>query len=113
MNPEVEKMLRELATQLGTTVEYLWKVMVSGQQVEGYTTLAFAVLYAIGAFVAYRIMKKIAAIEDWIEEPHTFFGAMMSFCATVVLLILAMSNLSGVPQKLFTPEYAALKELLK
>jgi hypothetical protein len=102
------KMLAVIATKLGTTVEYLWAVLVKQAVVASVTNI---IQYGILAFITYQVVKfyKDKDVED---SPALYIG----FITAVVLLgILWLAAFFSLPQTIngfINPEYEAIKTVL-
>jgi hypothetical protein len=114
MNEETLKFLRELASQLGTTAEHLWGVLVAQAPISGITflvltTLSLCVLGAIAFFIRREYKKPDG--EGNID--------LVIFCSMVFVFLGAFTlvgicvNADTVAAAFFNPEYWALQELLR
>jgi hypothetical protein len=110
MNEHTEVLIRELAAKMGTTVEYLWEVLVRQAYITGSVNIFFALfmLSAVAAalLVAHKMTKKW---KDSSDRAMVFLviitvGLFFSIGATILLYegIIALAN----------PEYWALMQVL-
>jgi hypothetical protein len=111
MNDQILNLIQTLATQLGTTTEYLWRVVVHAQVVGGIEDLVYASFWLIltigcGA-TCYAIGKNQKNLADSNLEIQIFLfsGACLFF---IFFLIEAAQGIDS----LLRPEYFALKEIL-
>ena len=81
MNPNlsgtVTNILMTLAEKLGTTVEYLWGVLIKQAFIEGIVNTIEVVIVSIILFVIYRFCKHIhikITEEDWDEGVYIAVG---------------------------------------
>ena len=103
MTPEISKALAELANKLGTSVEYLWPMMVKHEFVTSVTCLVVYTILSIVLFCAsYKCLKELRDGEDMV-------GAMLlSFVAGFAFSALAIVQIPDI----IVPEAAAIKSLL-
>lgn len=104
MNENTINLIRELATKLGTTSEYLVKVFVAKVQADARVSLLILSVFFVGVTTGAVFLHRLIARED--ENPVLiwiiwFFIAAFS-CAVV----------SGNLPKLISPEAYAIKEIL-
>lgn len=110
MNDATDKLLRDLAEKLGTTIDHLWAVMVRGAIVEGWIALIFAIL-SLGGIVAAGFLLRSAFQEE--EEPVGLAKGGIAAALLVALGVVFPINLYNAIFYLGSPEYAALKLLLR
>lgn len=103
MTPEISKALAELANKLGTSVEYLWPLMVKHALVTSVTTLVVCSIITIACLIAAHWSYKI------FKEEGDCLGLM--FGAALVAVMFASVALSCIPD-IIVPEAAAIKSLL-
>lgn len=109
MNEQMETLLRELAEQLGTTSEYLWQVLVAGQQAAAlYHGFLFVALAACGTGCV-KLATMARRAEDEVARD---LGAVLFGMASATFFGFAIANAASMLTPLFYPEYAALHELL-
>ena len=115
----VSELLTELAATLGTTIEYLWMVLIQQARVFVITYPVWVVLAF--TFFMFFLRNATKAIKGWdeftndetIKEPilettlSIIFGAL-----TVILLIVCLSQLELFITALLNPEYYALEKIL-
>lgn len=104
MTPEISKALAELANKLGTSVEYLWPMMVKHEVATSVTALVVGLIASIGFFfIAYKLFR--CANDDGCGD---FFPTILAACLG---LLLAVFPLTEIPD-IIVPEAAAIKSLL-
>lgn len=104
MTPEISKALAELANKLGTSVEYLWPMMVKHEVATSVTALVAGLVFSIGFFfLAYKLYR--CADDDVCGDT---FPAFLAACLG---LLLAVFSLTEIPD-IIIPEAAAIKSLL-
>ena len=103
MTPEISKALAELANKLGTSVEYLWPMMVKHEVATSVTTLvACSVISIAGFFAAYKLYRLIEKNEEVVLP--MLLSALLGLC-------LMPFGLAEIPD-IVVPEAAAIKSLL-
>lgn len=106
MNPEVTKLLSELAAKMGTTIEYLWPKLVGHAQAEA--TVLFWGLTILGGLIL------LAALACFLwglfgdGDEGSFFGAII---ATLLCVLAGIGAASQYADKRF-PEAAVIQKLL-
>jgi vacuolar-type H+-ATPase subunit I/STV1 len=110
MTEQTTALLRELATKLGTTTEYLWSVMVKGATVNGYINLVEAIFFgllllAIG-IVAGTIFRR--SEDEEVRVASVIAGGLLMVIVGVIFLVTVESAILGI----YSPEYVALKDIL-
>ena len=117
MNEEISTVVRELANELGTTVEYLWGVLVAQAPIYMVgSLLAHSVLIIISIFILRFLYKFIKYPPDsWDEEyiMGTIIGATVVSCVMTIFPILSL--IISIPTYItiiFNPEYWALQQIL-
>ena len=104
MTPEISKALAELANKLGTSVEYLWPLMVKHEVATSVTVMVAGLILSIGLFfIAYKLYRNTR--DDYYSDT---FPAIVVACLG---LILAVFSLAEIPD-IIVPEAAAIKSLL-
>ena len=103
MTPEISKALAELANKLGTSVEYLWPLMVKHELAKSVAGLvAFSVLSVVAFFCSYLCLKETRDGEEMIGTMLLALMAGVAFGAVAV----------GFIPDIIVPEAAAVKSLL-
>ena len=103
MTPEISKALAGLANKLGTSVEYLWPMMVKHEVAISVTTLVACSVFSVaGFFAAYKFYRLIE------QEEGVIFPMLM---AALLGLCLMLFGLVEIPD-IIVPEAAAVKSLL-
>lgn len=110
MEQEMVNLLKELATQLGTTTEYLWAVTIKQAYIQAYVSLIvclFPLVAMVGwaSLVFYCIKKKVDG------------DLITILCIVGLIALLASCALWGthIPQVIagfYNPEYWALDNIL-
>jgi ABC-type Fe3+ transport system permease subunit len=120
MNDQLQKALTELANKLGTSVQYLWKVLVSQAKTNAITDILMWVVLLLSGFVLYFLHKRFSKTneEDRYSsshydnnEPTQWIMAILGIC-WLVLLIACFVLVPDLVSSLFNPQYWALKEIV-
>jgi hypothetical protein len=119
MNEQALKAIESMAEKLGTTVEFLWGILVRQATVEGIQGIAFfvlTVLAGVGLFFWWKAWDKGRDDNNsfYYESEEFFFSLLMSF--SILLLscsIVAILNLGHVASCFVNPEYFALNKILE
>jgi hypothetical protein len=119
---ELTQLLQQLAGQLGTTVEFLWVVMVRQARVEAIEAVIALFVICVLWYLMYKFaMWTIPVIKrDWNSFDNFDFSRAMGLFAIVILFSIVLCiltiaefiNISNLPTMLFNPEYWALKQIL-
>lgn len=112
----MNELLTQLATQLGTTVEYLWPILVAKQKILGafniLGSIFFFGVFAAGLYGTRALWR--ASNRDSCNEPEYRLGAGFLGATSVVLgLGLSIAFAYDATVALLLPEAAALTELMK
>lgn len=111
---EVTDLLRELAEALGTTVDYLWPVLVSAQPVKGVVGLVSLLLLISLTVVCARVV--VRNIPDMYGSAAASVGVVVGGVVGFVAFAISMglfSKMSIHVLQILNPEYAALQEVLR
>jgi len=117
MMEQVTQLLRELAQQLGTTVEQLWPFMVAQVRwhwISSATTSMFFILISGAVMLISARKYKMLADEGMLDgdrEFGTFLVLCISACALLFGIIILGCVLSNMDQ-LLVPEATAIQNIL-
>lgn len=122
---ELTDLLQNLAAELGTTVEYLWGVLIVQAKVSAITNIGFVVFTIIFTLILYRVHLYFSKVKVWGDDTkYTKSGyshyegiilvpmGLMVFL-NFVLLITSISLIPDIVTTLVNPEYWALEQVLK
>lgn len=105
-----------LAAKLGTTVEYLWGVMLSQAPVAAMNNLIFIVTTTVLTWLCVRRHKKlIEPIDEYRNGYDEVANVTLMICWLVVCAVGVIASLFLIPATvtaLVNPEYWALKQIL-
>ena len=109
MTPEISRALAELANKLGTSVEYLWPMMVKHEVATSVAGLIACLLVAAALFFsAYRMLRFFMS-DKYVMELD-FELALVGMVAILGVVFVCIS-LGEIPD-IIVPEAAAIKSLL-
>lgn len=112
---ELLKRLDAVAAKLGTTTEYLWKVLVRQGYVEGITDVLSGVTCLVMTIVLYRFTVKWTKMKPG-EHEWTEGQSACVWLGTILGLAFAVATsacLTAGIKELLNPEYFALREILQ
>lgn len=120
MNKEFTEFLEKLASKLGTTAEYLWKVLIIQARVSAIKSLVFIIaVYVAGVILARFHMKYLKKIPNNRYDHDTYkdnevVSVVMCilFIAWLGLFITHIFSYSNMINGFFNPEYWALDTIL-
>lgn len=117
---QLTTLLTALAEKLGTTVEYLWSVLLKQAYVEGILNIIYCVITIILFIVFYKYAKYFSSKwKEWTDncEAEEIFPIIILVILSVgTLILLGASIFEFLPTAITAfnnPEYWALKEILK
>ena len=106
---KVAEVLKQLAQQLGTTVERLWPVLVEQQRIQGIIGVCmFATALPTLGIVLYCLRRS-----PWVNEDGLPTLRAVGLISMVVTSLLFASILSQLITQIVNPEYWALRDLMK
>jgi hypothetical protein len=108
MNPEVAKVVQQLADKLGVTAQYLWAVLVRGNRVEGAIAALFVAVAVAIIYVGYRLVQKANAPEVYDGFGYGMAGVTSLILGIIMFLLCSHEAIMGI----FCPEYGALHDIL-
>lgn len=112
----VEKYADKLVKGMGDIAPEAWEIMVRGQVVSGIHDAVFSVLWAAVFAGAIFTMRALWRNDDASSEDCSEWVFALIIVAAVFALLaffLTLTFLSGATMSLLSPEYMALKELMK
>lgn len=109
-------LLQALATQLGTTSQYLWSVLVKQAFISGITDLFIYTLLLVACIGEYKwfkyLIKENHNMSDGEEVGHRM-GLVISFVLLAIFVIWTLASFSTTLASFFNPEYWALNHILE
>lgn len=121
MNDNATKLLEQLAQKLGTTTEYLWKVLLRQAPISATIILLQITAVLVFGWTLWKIHKRLMKVqgderysENLYEEWH--MGAILPMVIGALLfagmLCWSLAAVSDAINGYFNPEYWALREIL-
>ena len=114
-------LLEKIAEQLGTTVEYLWAVLIKQAAVSATMSIIYIVGLVVVGLGLYRAHRKLMRViqgkthTTYYDEYGEAAAVPMVLAATLWLILVMFAVGFSIPNAitgLFNPEYWALKEIL-
>jgi len=108
---EIADVLQDLADQLGTSVEYLWPLMVKQTQID---YVGFVLFCIVMSAIALYIDRKIPRPDGWFEECDVNPAHLAGFIARVASILFPVVALALLAQvsTFLVPEAATIERLL-
>ncbi len=116
MDNNTAQLLKELATKLGTTSEYLWNVLIKQAPIDAIEEAMWSAFGIIATYVLYKVHTKLIEHDRkeyslYSQESH---GVIMTI-ALIVVFIWDISIIAGsiptIINAIFNPEYWAFKQI--
>jgi hypothetical protein len=117
MEQELSNLLKDLATELGTTVEFLWAVLLKQAQVEVILNgilILVTIMACLGSFYYFRWLNK--KWEDISYNDNDLWHIFISVFLGVFIICLIVFSAIGIYSMvtaLMNPEYWALDKILQ
>jgi len=115
MNDATIKMIEDMAMKLGTTVEYLWAVLVSQAIVSSVTRLCILSVLVVICYLVYRQLFVRRTLKDYDDHDDrmTLIAVRIGFGVVVLLVFVATALIiPTVVTGFVNPEYWALQKIL-
>ncbi len=110
---ELVPLLEKLAEKLGTTTEYLWKVLIKQAPINSLIDLLQYLIIIVGCFIWWKYAKfthKKVNDENW--DDITYAGPAITGVILAILVIAMFFCLHTTIVGFLNPEYWALKYIL-
>lgn len=116
MNKDTLQLVDKLATKLGTTAEYLWRVLINQTRIEllkdvAWAIVALAYLIALISLTRYLIRRKNEA--GSYDDDVWMVAIIVSVFIACVMVVVLINCVSEIPTLIYNPEYWALSKVLK
>ncbi len=112
---EITPLLEKLAKELGTTVQYLWSVLLKQATISGITDIIQYCILAIFVFFYWKYTKhfyKKIEKDDWDDHMGYYLTFFIIGALILILLIAVFLCFPNTITAFFNPEYWALKRVL-
>lgn len=117
------QLLETLAQNLGTTVEYLWSVLLKQAPISATIDLLTCILLTLIIYDVYRLHKYFSAPSPDADKYYTnrtryddndtaILIMVSGTMASAIMLIIIICTIPDIINGYFNPEYWALKEIL-
>jgi hypothetical protein len=118
MNEQAVKLIEQLAQKLGTTSEYLWKVLIKQAPISAFTDILYFILTIIGGVVIFKIHKRLLKKDS--DGDSIYYkaeeGAIIPMIIITLLWIICFLgfffSIGDIINGFLNPEYWALKQVL-
>ena len=109
MTPEISKALAELANKLGTSVEYLWPLMVKHEVATSVAAMVSCALISFALlFGAYRLLRFFMSDKYVMDLDVEYVAVGLIAILGAVFAIISICEIPDI----IIPEAAAIKSLL-
>ena len=123
MNEQTEKLVRELAEKLGTTVEHLWEVLIRQASITAISNGITIAILSLIIFATYYFIKiKTKCPQQTQNDPYPSpewdveIAALAWFVFGLITLFASIFIMCGIYEIitcLLNPEYWALKQVIR
>lgn len=116
---DINQAIELIASKLGTTVQYLWSVLIRQAKLEAIEDLIGTVIILVSFYALYRLCKwlfKKANDESYSDIPYDGLAALcitLSVIWGIIGVIIIILSICDAMNALFNPEYWALHEIIK
>lgn len=116
---KLSELLGQLAIKLGTTVEYLWKVLINQAYITGIVNIILYILLVVSGIVIYKFHRYFDRENDCgrsiYGDSYGDIQIVMVIIATLwaICLLAGIINIGETVTCFVNPEYWALHEVLK
>ena len=118
MEKSTNQLIEELANKLGTTTEYLWKVLLKQAPIDATTTLFQCLLIWFGGVVLYKLHRKFSKEEEgqnslyYDKEEALIVPMIIATIIWAIFFIASFFSIESIINGYFNPEYWALHKIL-
>jgi hypothetical protein len=121
MNEKLTALLEKLSVKLGTTTEYLWKVLIMQAKISALQSLFYILSVVIIGIVLFRLHVRFSKVikdnryNNNTYEDSDYIGGIMGIVAGIWLVMTICTfcfSISNMIDGFFNPEYWALNEIL-
>ena len=120
MKEEIAPLLRELASELSTTTEYLWEVMVRQASIYAISSILFAafafIVLILGTLIVYIKSKKAGGLIEYLDPDESPIPLMLTIALTAGWFLMILGSivaLFDIVTAILNPEYWALNQILR
>lgn len=117
----MEKSLELLAEKLGTSVEYMWDILLKQVPINltmNIVFVGFCLLFCVGVLVAHlKLSKKRDWGDDYIESGYNYYEdsaqipMVILAVAGVILFMVSLAIIPTIVTMIVNPEFWALKQI--
>lgn len=114
---ELIPILEQLASELNTTVEFLWQILI--KQANVFIIVYVCRIISVG-ILGFIFSKAVSVFTHWVEKDDESWQCITSFvvsgvCAVIIVVsvIIIIVDFSEFVTALMNPEYWALQQILE
>ena len=121
MNDQTAALLNQLAQKMGTTVQYLWGILIRQAPIDATITLIQFLIVGIATLCLYKTHIKLMSPIKYNKHGYTGYekyseGAaipmILGLLILIILIICCLLSIDDVINGYFNPEYWALRKVL-
>jgi hypothetical protein len=121
---QLTNLLEQLAIKLGTTVEYLWEVLIKQAYINGILGMVYIVFTLLATIVLYRFHKYFSGPHEKYNNHTKYYdenaeevsvSQVIMFTAALILLVMNLCMIVVIHATItafMNPEYWALQKVL-
>lgn len=115
MESNYTDLLRELASKLGTTSEYLWSVLLRQALFSAITDTIMIVIWMAVGYIIYKAHSRLEKKEEYYYDNHAGIAVFMAISAAIwgIVMLFCFFSVPSIINGLFNPEYWALNRVLE
>jgi len=119
MNEKTEQLLQQLADKLGTTTEYLWKILVSQARYDAIISgIQMAFMFAI-IYWTIKLHIRFSKEDDngrsvyYNKEELAVIPMILAGITSIIMIVFFLSGFNDLVSSIFNPEYWALNKVMQ
>lgn len=118
MNEKTTQLIEQLAQKLGTTVEYLWSILLKQAFVDATTRLIIVICTIILGIILYKTHKSFSKKNSngYTSYDNKGYFIEIMVISTVLFVVFILGSINCIPYIIngyFNPEYWALCKILE
>ena len=113
MNDNITQLLEKLATELGTTAEYLWAVLIAQAPISAMVSTIHIIIVILTGIFLFQLHRHFIKKEVYYEtEELAVFPMLLGSILWGIYALVAIFSISNIITGFLNPEYWALKQIL-
>lgn len=110
-------LLSQLAEKLGTTVEFLWEILLKQAHISGWISFFSVIVFLVGItffslFIRYTIKKWDYIEENALEPLYAIINVLLGIIFIIWFILIILEIIPNMITAFSNPEYWALKQVL-